>query len=63
MSHQKFQSCITACYECAAECDHCATACLGEDNVKMMHKCIEIDLYCADMCRTAATFMARADEH
>lgn len=63
MSHEKFKSCIDACNQCAAECEHCSTACLSEDDVKMMHKCIEFDRYCADMCRMAAAFMARADEH
>lgn len=29
----------------------------------MYAKCIELDRYCADMCRTAATFVARSDEH
>lgn len=29
----------------------------------MMAKCIELDRYCADACRLAAAFMARADEH
>ena len=61
MSHEKYAACIDACYDCAKECDHCATACLKEDDVKMMAKCIETDMYCADICRTAATFMARGD--
>ena len=29
----------------------------------MYAKCIELDRYCADMCRTAATFVTRSDEH
>ncbi|MEX2592418.1 MAG: four-helix bundle copper-binding protein [Anditalea sp.] len=61
MSHEKFKSCIDACYSCASECDHCATACLQEEDVKSMAKCIHLDRHCADICRMAASFMARAD--
>lgn len=61
MSHKKFASCIKACYDCAAACDHCATACLSEDDVKMMDRCIELDMYCADICRLAAGFMAKGE--
>lgn len=61
MSHDKYQSCIDACDKCAAECDHCAVACLSEQDVKMMARCIQLDMYCADICRTASSFMARGD--
>lgn len=63
MSHEKFKTCIDACNQCASECEHCATSCCHEEDAKMMGKCIELDHYCADMCRTAAAFMARSDEH
>ncbi len=63
MSHEKYQSCIQACNDCATECEHCSTACLHEEDVKMMAVCIEFDRYCADACRMAAAFMARADEN
>jgi hypothetical protein len=59
MSHEKFRICIEACYACASECDHCASACLGEVDVRSMVKCIQLDRYCADICRLAASFMAR----
>ncbi|TRX16519.1 four-helix bundle copper-binding protein [Flavobacterium franklandianum] len=63
MSHEKFKVCIDACNDSAAECEHCATACLNESDAAMQAKCIELDLYCVDMCRMAAAFMARSDEH
>ncbi len=63
MSYEKFKVCIAACNECAAECEHCATACSHETNAANQAECIELDRYCADMCRMAAAFMARSDKH
>jgi hypothetical protein len=62
MAHERFQDCIDACDACAAACDHCATACLGEDDVKMMARCIALDMDCAQICRLASAFMARGSE-
>lgn len=59
--HKEHDDCIQACQTCANECEHCATACLNEADVKMMADCIQMDRYCADICRIAAAFMARAD--
>jgi hypothetical protein len=56
------RSCIEACYACAAACDNCSTACLQEDDVKMMARCIALDMDCAQLCRTAAAIMARGGE-
>lgn len=63
MTHEKYATCIEACYQCAAACDHCATSCLNEDDVKMMARCIALDVDCADICRMAAAFMARNSEY
>lgn len=60
--HEKFKSCIEACYACAAACDHCAAACLQEQDVEAMARCIALDMDCAQICRLAASFMARGSE-
>lgn len=62
MPHQKFQSCIQACYECAEACNHCAASCLQEQDVKTMARCIALDIDCAGICELAASVMARAGE-
>jgi hypothetical protein len=62
MSHEQMRSCIDACNECALECEHCAAACLGEQDVKMLARCIALDLECAEVCRTATILMARGSE-
>tara|TARA_R100000306_G_scaffold58879_1_gene57578 strand:+ start:6040 stop:6408 length:369 start_codon:yes stop_codon:yes gene_type:complete len=64
MSHtDKYKDCIKACLDCFRECNHCASACLEEDDVKMMAKCIASDMDCADICATTAAAMARGSEH
>ena len=62
MPHDPMKSCIDACYACATGCDHCAAACLREADVKMLARCIALDLDCAEMCRLAAGYMGRGSE-
>lgn len=62
MSHKIFESCIAACLECALECKHCASACLGEDDVKMLARCIRLDHDCASICMLAIEAMAGGSE-
>ena len=62
MAHRQFAECIQACYDCADASDHCAVACLAEDDPKMMARCIELDIDCAQVCRLAAGYMARDSE-
>lgn len=59
---QPNQTCIDACNDCANACDTCAGACLREDDVKMMARCIALDIDCAQLCRLAAAVMARGGE-
>src|SRR3546814_9908754 len=62
MTNSMFASCIQACSNCALVCETCASACLREDDVKMMARCIELDRDCADICRLAATLMSSESE-
>ena len=43
--------CIEACFDCAQSCMACADACLGEWDVRMLARCIRLDLDCADAVR------------
>lgn len=58
-----YDTCIQACNACADACDRCASACLHEDDVKMMARCIALDIDCAAICRPAAGFRARDSDH
>jgi len=48
---------------CAAACNHCSTACLGEKDVQMMATYIKLDMDCAQMCATTAAFVAKGSLH
>lgn len=63
MTKQEFASCIEACNACADACDFCAASCLQEQDVKMMARCIALDMDCAQICRLAAGYMARGSEN
>ena len=61
--HTQNQTLLDALNACVAACEHCATACLQEDDVKMMARCIANDRDCADICRLTATLLARGSQH
>lgn len=56
--YHHYQTCIEACLRCAAVCNHCASACTQEEDVKMMAKCIQLDMECAVLCYAAAQLMS-----
>ena len=63
MAHEKNLALLNALNNCATECNHCATACLDEQDVKMLTKCIKLNIDCADICRLAISYIARGSEH
>src|SRR3546814_3468642 len=46
--------------ECAQTCTMCADACLAEDMVGELRRCIRLNLDCADLCKTTAAEIGRA---
>ena len=63
MSHERNQEIINHLWSCAVMCEHCNTACLQEADVKMLTNCIRLNQDCADICRLAATLLARNSAH
>jgi hypothetical protein len=47
---------------CALACEACASACLAEEDVTMMTRCIELDRDCSDVCSLAARLVLRESE-
>jgi len=63
MAHQENKELLDALANCIAECNHCATACLNEQDVKMLTKCIQLDLDCAAICQLTSEFISRGSEN
>lgn len=50
---------VDALVACAQVCTACADACLSEEMVSELRKCIRTDLDCADICATTARILSR----
>jgi hypothetical protein len=50
---------LDALSDCAQACTACADACLSEDNVADLTKCIRLDLDCADVCEVTLRVLSR----
>ena len=61
-SYHTYQNCIDACLRCAAICNHCASSCTQEDDVKMMARCIQLTMECSTICYSAAQLMSLGSE-
>ncbi|HEY1119428.1 MAG TPA: hypothetical protein VGE43_17065, partial [Acidimicrobiales bacterium] len=48
--------------ECAQTCTMCADACLAENMVAELRRCIRLNLDCADLCTTTAAVLGRQVE-
>ena len=43
-------ACIEQCFRCGSVCASCADACLGEEMVASLRRCIQLNLDCAVIC-------------
>jgi len=56
--YHTYKTCIDACLQCAAICNHCASSCTQEEDIKMMAGCIQLDMECAAICYASAQLMS-----
>ncbi len=56
--YHTYKNCIEACLKCAAICNHSASSCTQEEDIKMMAKCIQIDMECSAACCAGAQLMS-----
>jgi hypothetical protein len=47
---------------CAIVCESCETACLNEDNITLLARCIELTRDCADICMLGSRIVQRESE-
>jgi hypothetical protein len=59
LDRAKLAAAIDALITCSEACTACADACLSEDMVADLTKCIRTDLDCADICATTARVLSR----
>ncbi|MER7893234.1 four-helix bundle copper-binding protein [Micromonospora sp. NPDC094482] len=59
LDRTKLAAAIDALNYCAQTCTACADACLSEDVVTELTKCVRTDLDCADICTTTARVLSR----
>lgn len=59
LDYDKLRECLGACFTCEQVCTACADACLAEDTVAELTKCIRTDLDCADICATTGRVLSR----
>ncbi|SCL56209.1 four-helix bundle copper-binding protein [Micromonospora chersina] len=59
LDRAKLAATIDALRSCAQACTACADACLSEDMVAELTKCIRTNLDCADICDTTARVLSR----
>jgi hypothetical protein len=59
LDRTKLAAAIDALIACGEACTACADACLSEDMVAQLTKCIRTNLDCADICATTARVLSR----
>src|SRR3954451_5038502 len=59
LDKRTLSSCIDACFDCSQTCTACADACLSEEMVAELTKCIRTNLDCADICDTTGRVLSR----
>jgi hypothetical protein len=56
-------ACIEACFVCAQAGTGCADACLGEENLAALVRCIRLDLECAEVWVATGKVLSRQTEY
>jgi hypothetical protein len=62
MTTEKEDIIIEKLLRCADECNRCMAACLNEDDVSEMARCIELNIDCAGICMLMAGYLSRNSE-
>lgn len=55
-------SLLNSIYECQSACKYCFNACLEEERIDMMRRCIKRTVECAEICEHTASSLAYTDD-
>ena len=58
-ANEALAGCIEQCFACALTCTSCADACLAEEQVQELVRCIRLNLDCADVCDATGRVLTR----
>jgi Domain of Unknown Function (DUF326) len=58
-ANEALARCIEQCFACALSCTSCADACLAEEQVQELVRCIRLNLDCADVCDATGRVLTR----
>ncbi len=58
-ANEALARCIQRCFVCAMTCTSCADACLAEEQVHELVRCIRLNLDCADVCDVTGRVLTR----
>jgi hypothetical protein len=58
-ANEALAHCVQQCVTCELACTSCADACLAEDHVQELTRCIRLNLDCADVCDATGRVLTR----
>jgi hypothetical protein len=58
-ANETLARCIQECFVCALTCTSCADACLAEEDVQELVRCVRLNLDCADVCDATGRVLTR----
>ncbi|WP_219509023.1 four-helix bundle copper-binding protein [Nonomuraea ceibae] len=59
LNRERLADAVLALIDCAQACTACADACLSEEQVGELRKCVRTNLDCADICQATARVLSR----
>lgn len=62
IANESLIRCIDNCFDCAQTCSSCADACLGEEKLDMLRRCIRLNQDCADICLATGRVLSRQQQ-
>lgn len=49
-------------YDCQTKCKYCFNACLEEEDINRMRRCIKLDIACSEICELTASSLIYAGD-